>query len=435
LTNRSDCSVKFKTNALVNRILNARLPLWLLPANWPSETGQPQKACINLRDGRIDSVAPMEGQATSGAESWDVEGAPVLPGLVDAHTHLDKTFTLPRMRNVQPGLLGAIDAMLTDRLDWTASDIHARASRAMDWAYAAGCVHLRTHVDWWEPATIPLAWNVLAQMSQRWRGRIHLEQVSLIKLPLFEDAGQARRLARTVAATGAHPVLGAFVHSSNWSEQALRNVFTAAADAGLDVDLHVDEELNPQAQGLATVAAILKDIHFEGRVVAGHACALAAKPESEALAILDAVARAPITMISLPITNLLLQDAQTGRTPRTRGITLLKEARERGIPMLVASDNVQDPFCRVGSYDPVESLAAGVLAAQLDQPFDVWSESLCRGDWLMRGSAPRPTLVGSPADLVVFTEADAWGWPSRSSRRIVLREGVVTTPLSERPNP
>ena len=107
----------------------------------------------------------------------------------------------------------------------------------------------------------------------------------------------------------------------------------------------------------------------------------------------------------------------------------------RGIPVLLASDNVQDPFCRVGSYDPVDALAAGVLAAQLDRPFDMWSESLCRADWLQRSPAATPTLAGAPADLVVFTAADAWGWPSRAGQRVVLRGGVALSPLSERPLP
>ncbi|RYF40279.1 MAG: amidohydrolase [Comamonadaceae bacterium] len=409
-------------NGTVTAIANARLPRWLLGEAWPVLAGQPALACIALAGGRVGSVVPMANANIAGA--WDVQGAPVLPGLVDAHTHLDKTFTLPRMRHVQPGLLGAIDAMMTDRLDWTAADVHQRASRALTWAHEAGAVHLRSHVDWWEPDGIPIAWNVLAALAQEWQGRVRLEQVSLVKLTLFQQLDQARRLARQVAATGPQALLGAFVHSVNWDEQALRHVFIAAAEAGLDVDLHVDEELNPQAQGLAATARILRETGFAGRVVCGHTCSLATQPEKQALETLDAVARAPITLISLPITNLLLQDAATGRTPRMRGLTLLKEARARGIPLLIATDNVQDPFCRVGSYDPVEAFAAGVLAAQLDQPFDVWSETLCRADWLARTPDTAPTLVGKSADLIVFTAADAWGWPSRAAQRTVLRNGI-----------
>ncbi|WP_397408836.1 amidohydrolase family protein [Polaromonas sp.] len=416
-------------------IVNARLPRWLLPPAWPATAGGPALAELTLADGRITGMTPMTDRAPTAPDSgrWDVMGAPVLPGLVDAHTHLDKTLTLPRMGQVQPGLLAAIDAMMTDRAGWTEADVRERAGRALGWAWQAGCVHMRSHVDWWEADSTPLAWEVLAGLSAEWRGRIHLEQVSLIKLPLFRDLAQARRLAARVAATGEHAVLGAFVHSSNWDAEALRHVFIAAAETGLDVDLHVDEELNPDARGLAATASIVRETGFGGRVVCGHTCALAAQPEKEALATLDAVAPLPITLITLPITNLLLQDAATGRTPRLRGLTLVREARERGIPVLVASDNVQDPFCRVGSYDPVEALAAGVLAAQLGDPFDEWSDSLCRSDWLRRTPLSAPSLVGAAADLVIFMDADAWGWPSRASRRVVLRSGIPLSPFSPQP--
>ncbi len=105
---------------------------------------------------------------------------------------------------------------------------------------------------------------------------------------------------------------------------------------------------------------------------------------------------------------------------------MVKEARARDIPVLVASDNVQDPFCPLGSFDPLEALATGVLAAQLDSPFDRWSEALCRADWLRRGSTQLPLQTGSAANLVVFTHADVWGFPSRTQPRVVLRKGSVT---------
>jgi len=406
---------------------NLRLPRWLLPTDWPLHEGVPALARLAIEAGHVQSVQPVRDTDMPAASGWDAAGRLALPGFVDAHTHLDKAFTLPRMKQVQPGLLGAIDAMLADRVHWTPADVRERASRGLQWAWECGTTHVRTHVDWWEPESLPMAWPVLAELAQEWAGRVRLEQVSLIKLPLFEDAAQAMRLAKQVKATGPQALLGGFVHSTNWSENALRNLLVAAQAFDLDIDLHVDEELNAAAVGLQTTARILREIGYEGRVVCGHICALAAQPEAQAFATLDAVARAPITVVSLPATNLLLQDAVTGRTPRRRGITLVKEARERGIPLLFASDNVQDPFCRLGSFDPVEALGTAALVAQLDAPFDTWSQALCRGDWLQRANTQAaPTLVGRAADLVLFTQADRHGWPSRSATRVVLRDGRVT---------
>jgi cytosine deaminase len=41
-----------------------------------------------------------------------------LPGLVEPHAHLDKTYTIERCRPAEPGLLAAIRAM-QDRRHWT----------------------------------------------------------------------------------------------------------------------------------------------------------------------------------------------------------------------------------------------------------------------------------------------------------------------------
>jgi len=407
----------------VSSLHDVRLPRWLLPSGWPTTGGTPCAARIDIAQGRIAAVRPAAAGASPGA--WRLHGAPALPGFVDAHVHLDKTFTLPRIRHIEPGLLGAIDALASDREGWTAGDVRERAGRALQWAWEAGSTRLRTHVDWWEADRVPVAWPVLRELAEDWRGRIRLERVSLMRIAFHEDEAEARRLARLVAAGGPDALLGGFVHTAHWNEPALRNLLLAAQRHGLDMDLHVDEELTPSARGLATLARLLREIGFEGRVVCGHLCALAAQDEAEALATLDAVARAPITLVSLPATNLLLQDAVAGRTPRRRGLTLVKEARERGIPLLLASDNVQDPFCRLGSYDPVDALAAGALAGQLPEPFDTWSEALCRADWLERPTPAAPALVGAPADLVLFVDADVHGFPSRAARRVVLRGGCL----------
>lgn len=413
----------------IRMLRGLRLPQWLLPPHWPQAGGTPAWADLLIdAEGRVARLQPHGTPAGSpeGGACWDVQGALALPGLVDAHTHIDKTFTLPRMRNVTPGLLGAIEAMMVDRAQWTPDDIRQRASRALQWSHQAGVTRLRTHCDWWEPDQVPVAWQVLQDLAETWRGRVRLERVSLMPLPLFADRRTAHGLAKTVARSGPDALLGGFVHSTHWDPSALRHLLEAAAHHGLDVDLHVDEELQVNAQGLLSTARLAREMGFTGRIVCGHTCALSVQDEHTAQTTLDAVARAPITLVTLPVTNLLLQDAQTARTPRTRGITLVKEARSRGIPVLMASDNVQDPFCPMGSYDPLESMTIGLPAAQLTQAFDRWTDALCRGDWLDRAPATTPLTPGDPADLVIFVDADHWGFPSRTQQRVVLRQGRLS---------
>jgi cytosine deaminase len=59
----------------------------------------------------------------------------------------------------------------------------------------------------------------------------------------------------------------------------------------------------------------------------------------------------------------------------------------------------------------------------MDAPFDRWSESLCRADWLRSGPAALPLQPGSAADLIIFKDASPWSFPSRTHERVVLRQG------------
>lgn len=419
----------------------ARLPNWLGAASCPASG----LSDIAIEGGRIAAITPARAGTPPLPEAglafcctatnrpsppgcdYDAQGALTLPGLVDIHTHLDKTFTRHRTGNQLPGLLGAIDAMMRDRASWDEEDVRTRASQGLQWAWEAGVTRLRSHCDWWEADQAPLAWQVLLDLAAEWRERIRIDCVNLAPLSLYADASLADRLARQVAKHHGQACLGGFIHSSNWDASALRNLVTSAQRHGLALDLHIDEELNPAAQGLQTLAHLLKHTGMEQRVVCGHACALAAQDETQALQALDAVAETSIALTCLPSTNLLLQDARTGHTPRLRGLTLVHEARARGIPVFFASDNVEDPFCASGSFDPLDALASGSLAAQLEDAFDRWSDSVCRADWIDGGAAP--LAPGAPANLILLPAASAHGFPSRIHPRAVMRNGMFISPV------
>ena len=81
---------------------NLRLPAWLLPANWPRQSGQPLRARLDLHEGRITRVQPANGQPSG----LDCKGALALPGLVEPHAHLDKTYTRRRLGAIRPACWG-----------------------------------------------------------------------------------------------------------------------------------------------------------------------------------------------------------------------------------------------------------------------------------------------------------------------------------------
>jgi cytosine/creatinine deaminase len=291
-------------------LIAARLPAWCRPVGHTLSD-------LWLNAGRVERVTAHDTAATSIAITdlaWHLQGAPLLPGLIEPHAHLDKAYTVHRSPPQGPGLLAAIEASHADEIHWSADDLRARAERALRDSLAAGVRLLRTHVSWFAPEA-PRAWSVYRELRADWAGRVELECVNISPLQLFADADAAERIARQVAATPGG-VLGGFVHTSNFDEAALRHLLTAAARHALRVDLHVDEELDPRACGVASTARIVSELGLHDRVACSHACALAVQDETTALRTLDAVAAAGLSFISLPSTNLLLQDARTGRTPR-----------------------------------------------------------------------------------------------------------------------
>ncbi len=380
----------------------ARLPRWLLPDHWPMQGDQPRLATLHFHSDGLQFV-PDEGPH---ADYLPLNGALVLPALIEPHAHLDKTFTIQRSPAQQPGLLAAIAAMHQDRMHWSREDLEKRTQQALLWAVESGVGLLRTHVDWFTPEA-PLAWQVIGEMQHP---LCRIERVALAPLSFFANPDDAQQIATQVAASGPGALLGGFIHSSNWDAQAFSNLLEAAEQHQLDIDLHIDEELNTEAQGLRWLANTLQRHPFSGQITLSHSCALS--QQEDALQILDLLAQQRVTLIALPLTNLLLQDAVPGRTPRQRGLTLVKEAQIRGIPLLLGADNVQDAFCPLGSYDPLDTLFSGVLSLQLGAAFDEASQLICRADAFYRN------------DMVIFPQADTASWPLRQRQRYRLKQGV-----------
>lgn len=407
-------------DALLNGIANVRLPAWLLPVNWPLQNGEPVTADVRFHADKISSLMPAQPYQD---DLWNVHGALALPGLTEPHAHLDKTFTISRSRPPEPGLLAAIETLHQDRQHWTADDLRQRAARGMKWAAANGVTHMRTHIDWFDEVP-PLAWLELADIALP---GVTLERVALAPLSFFADAGTAERIARTVAESGKHCLLGGFIHSSNWDPAAMTNLMRSASRWQLSLDLHIDEELSPVAHGLSWLAHYLSENEFSGHICCSHGCALASGTEQQAQDVLSLLAAQRVTLIALPMTNLLLQDAVVGRTPRQRGITLLKEAQTAGVPLLLGCDNVQDAFCPVGSYDPLDTLSCALFALQLDDLFDRQSRLICDVSALT-GDAQSglPLAPGSDASLVIFPGSDSVTWPLHSAARLVIHHGRLT---------
>jgi cytosine deaminase len=186
--------------------------------------------------------------------------------------------------------------------------------------------------------------------------------------------------------------LGASLNSSADAARALDALLGLAERHDLPVDLHLDEHLEPgrMLAPMVADAVIARGLH--GRVTFSHLCALSALAAAPACALIDKIARAEITVIALPETNLLLQDRVDG-TPRRRGVTLVRELLAGGVKVRFGTDNVRDWFCPFGDGDVMDTALSGAMTAHLDDPSELIG-AICDGR--------RSIEQGAPADLVLI---------------------------------
>ena len=325
----------------------------------------------------------------------------VLPRLTEAHVHLDKCHTIDRLAASGGGLQAAIDAQAADRQTWTAEDIRRRAGRGLAELARAGCGAVRTHVDWGGTTArdgVPLAWQVLREMAADAPAGMVVQLAALTGIEDLADPARAETIARTIAADGG--VLGSFVLGQPEAPEGIAQAFRLAGKFDLALDFHVDEGLDPGLNGLEMIADTALATGHGGSVLCGHACSLANLGRGDFDRLADKVARAAISVVSLPATNLYLQ-GRNGGTPDRRGLTRLHELRAAGVNLVLGTDNVRDAFFPLGRHDPIQSLALAVAAAHLDPPFGPHLQMITTAARTALG-LPQVTVDGAgPDDLIV----------------------------------
>jgi cytosine deaminase len=383
---------------------------------------------ILITDGRIAAIAPAGRGEFGDAPAAALLGRIVLPTFVDAHTHLDKAHIWRRAPNPTGDFAGALKAVMQDRAQrWTASDVAARMEFCLRTAYAHGTAAIRTHIDSIGKQT-RISWPVFAEARERWRGRIDLQAAPLFTVDFAFDEAHMADVEAMLDAHGSN-VLGAVTYMVPRLSEALDILFALAERKGWDLDFHVDESADPAARSLRIIAETALARGFAGRILVGHCCSLSLQEPAEQRRTVDAVAKAGISVVSLPMCNMFLQDRLSGRTPRWRGVTAFHELKDAGVNVMIASDNVRDPFFAYGDLDMLEVWREGVRILHLDYPFADWAPTVRMAPAKALGLRLDTLRAGARADLIVTRARDFTELFARPhADRAVLRDGVALTP-------
>jgi cytosine deaminase len=356
-------------------------------------------------DGRIAALAPA--LAPQAAERVvELRGRLVVPGLVDAHQHLDKSRTRRLVANPTATLEGASAAYRTFAAAATREDIRQRAERTLDICLAHGTVAIRNHTNI-ESESGLRAIEAMIELRERCRDRVTLQVVA----HLTGDAPRKLDAARqwlAAAVTAGVDVIGGVPQYADEPLVFLDLLFEVAERSGLPLDMHVDEHLDRGRLLFGAIVERTRAHGMQGRVTAGHCCALSAAPPDAARRIIADFAAAGIAVVTLPAANLFLQGRDAGELP-PRGLTRVRELIAAGVRVAAASDNIQDPFVPIGSGDLLEvarwTVAAGQLGlADLRAAFEMVSAAPAAilglgASWGIRTGARADLMIADAEDI------------------------------------
>jgi cytosine deaminase len=276
-------------------------------------------------------------------------GRVLLPGLVDAHVHLDKAYQLAAATAAgfdgdlrEDVLRSAIAATASLRKSVDSTFVIPGMRRLLTEMRRTGTAAARVHVEIdpdTDTASVSLHQQVAAEFPD-----IALQLTAFPQRGTESGPTMHRKMEQALDL--GCTVVGGCPYADPDPVSHLMFIFALAADRGLPIDLHADLTDDAALAQIPLILQYVERYHLEGRVTLGHMNALAAMPPDRFDAIARELARLRITIVVLPTTDLWLS-GRTQRHNRVRGVAPIKELIERGVAVAIGSNNHQNAFTPV----------------------------------------------------------------------------------------
>jgi cytosine deaminase len=370
---------------------NARIP------------GREAEPCdIGWRAGRI---AAIERGLVCDAPQTDAGGRLVVPGFVDTHIHLDKSCIIGRCNCHEGTLAEAIAETAAAKRTFTEDDVYARGRRTLEKAILQGTTRMRTHVEV-DPRIGLESFRAIRRLKADYAFAIDLQICVFPQEGLINDPGTEELLVEACAA-GAD-LIGGCPYTDSDPDGHIARIFAIARQFDLDVDFHLDFDLDPRSMSLPEVCRQTQAHGWGGRVAAGHVTKLSAleRPRFDEMA--DLLVRAGVALTVLPATDLFLMGRDHDHSV-PRGVTPAHRLVERGVNCSLATNNVLNPFTPFGDCSLVRMANLYANIAQVGRRQDMIRclDLVTALPARLMNLRDYGIAVGKAADLVVLDCEDA----------------------------
>jgi cytosine/adenosine deaminase-related metal-dependent hydrolase len=353
---------------------------------------------ILIGDGRIARIAP--GITAEGVASEDAGGAIALPGLVEAHTHLDKSLWGMGWRPHQAGPR-LIDKIETERRLQTVLSL------------SHGTTAIRSHVDIDTEIGVR-GFEGVAETRADYRDFVDIEIVAFPQSGLMSRPGTLA-LMEAAMANGADVVGGLDPCGIDRNPKGqLDAVFALAEKHGKPIDIHLHE---PDELGAFSMEMILDRTRahgMQGKVTISHAFCLGMADRARAHGLVARLAEERISIATVA-------------TP-SRPVPAAAELRDAGVTLCAGSDGIRDTWAPYGNADMLARAMLLGLRNNFRTDPDVEHALWCctYGGAKVMGLADYGLQEGCAGDLVlVEAEAVAHAVVAHPPRKLVVKRGRI----------
>jgi cytosine deaminase len=293
-----------------------------------------------LIEGERIARAAKEIAPPAGAIIEDGKGAVALPGLVEAHTHLDKSlWGLPWYKNeVGPRLIDKID---NERLNKKRLNIdpYRQSARQAVQSSLMGSTHIRSHVD---IDTDHGLWGVEGVMKMRdeYRDIIDVEIVAFPQSGMLCRQGTLQLMDEALK-LGAEVVGGLDPCAIDRDPKGhLDAVFELCQRHGKPLDIHLHEPGEMGAFSMDLICERTRALGMKGKVTISHAFCLGT-PDP-----------ALVDPLIAQLVELDIAIMTTG--PASRPAPPVKKLKDAGVRVCSGNDGIRDTWGPYGNADMLE---------------------------------------------------------------------------------
>lgn len=361
---------------------------------------------IFIQNGRIRAMASRLDYITE-TTVIDADGRVVTPGLIESHIHPDKAFLEERLPNQSGTLSEAIHNTSKLKAEYTFEDVFDRARKVLHWAIRHGTTVVRAHPDV-DPIAKLMGVEALLKLRESFTGYLDMQIASFPQEGIMRAPGTLELMEESIKL--GCDVIGGCPYNEESEEESLqhiRTVFRLGERYDLPVDMHVDLADNrddPRYLLTDMICDLVISHGMQGKVTLGHVTSLGSMDLKQAGPLFDKIARAGVTIVPLPATDLFLNGRKDKRYFR-RGVAPVKALLEHSVNVAYSSNNIRNAFTPFGNANLLE---IGYLLAEAEHMGSAQDQRLLlkmitdNAAMALGISHDYGLQVGRPGDLVIF---------------------------------